>query len=186
MTPLLSPIDSPGLFMRLVYRIAKHRYGKVLMPLRVIYSRAPALLSVGLNIEWIRNHALTLDPALAALVLVRVSSRHHCDFCADLSLATAIQKRIGVDRFRELDRWRESAILSPRERAALEYVDDILDDGTIEEATMEAAKAVFSEREIVELTWLQASETYFNMQAHPLRIAADGLVTIATKNTKTN
>jgi len=81
---------------------------------------------------------------------------------------------------------KESANFSPREHAALEYVDDILDDGTIEEATMEAAKAVFSEREIVELTWLQASETYFNMQAHPLGVPSDGLVALATKSTKTS
>jgi AhpD family alkylhydroperoxidase len=172
--------------MRLVYRIAKHRYGKVLMPLRVIYSRAPALLSIGLNIEWIRDHALTLDAELASLVVIRVSSRHRCDFCADMSLAAAIQKGIGVDRFRDLDRWRESTVFSLRERAALAYIDDILDDGEIEETTCAAARQVFTEREIVELTWLQASETYFNMLAHPLGVPSDGLATLATRATKTN
>jgi alkylhydroperoxidase family enzyme len=172
--------------MRLVYRIAKHRYGKVLMPLRVIYSRAPALLFLGLHIEWIRDHALMLEPGLQALVGVRVSSRHGCDFCSDLGLATAIRHGIGVDRFRELDRWRESALFSPRERAALAYVDDILDDGAVEGTTLAAVKEIFSEREIVELTWLQASETYFNMLARPLGVPSDGLATLATKATKTN
>jgi len=176
---LLAPVERPGFFMRLVYRIARHRYGKVLMPLKVMYSRVPALLSVGLAIEWIRDHALTLEPGLVALIAVRVSSRHHCDFCADLGLATAIQKGIGADRFRDLDRWHESAVFSERERTALAYVDDIVEDGQVEEATFAAVKAQFTEREIVELTWLQASETYFNMQAHPLGIASDGLATIA-------
>src|SRR2546422_5086480 len=102
---LLPPVERPGFFMRLVYRIARRRYGRVLTPLRVIYSRVPVLLVVGLLIEWIREHALTVEPALAALIAVRVSSRHHCDFCADLGLAAAIQKGIGADRFRDLDRW---------------------------------------------------------------------------------
>jgi AhpD family alkylhydroperoxidase len=183
--PLLAPIDRPGFFIRLVYRIARHRYGKVLMPLRVIYSRAPALLFIGLLIEWIREHAVTLGPELRALIGIRVSSWNHCDFCSDLERAQAIREGIGTERFRDLDRWRDSAVFSARERAALAYVDDILDDGQVEDATFAALQVHFSEREIVELTWLQASEKYFNMLAHPLRVPSDDLATIATKGTKT-
>lgn len=175
MSPLLAPIDRPGLLMRLVYRIARHRYGRVLMPLRVIYSRSPLLLTIGLLIEWMREHAVRLEPELRALVTLRVSSRRHCDFCFDLSRALAIKKRIGVQRFAELDAWRNSAVFSPRERAALAWVDDILERGEIAETTLRAAREVFSERELVDLTWLQASEAYFNLQAHPLGIPSDEL-----------
>lgn len=181
MSPLLPPVDRPGFFMRIVYRIARHQYGKVLMPLRVIYSRAPALLTLGLHIEWIRNHALRLEPELVALIGVRVASHHGCDFCADLGQALAIQRGIGAERFTQLDRWRESSQFTPRECAALAWVDDILDDGRIEDETLEEARKMFSERELVELTWVQASETYFNMQAHPLGIPSDGLAAIARR-----
>lgn len=146
--------------MRVVYRIAKHKYGKVLMPLRVIYSRSPLLLTIGLLIEWVREHAVRLEPELRALVTIRVSSRRHCDFCFDLSRALAIRKGIGVQRFGELDTWRSSAVFSPRERAALAWVDDIMERGEISETTLIAARNVFSERELVDLTWLQASEAY--------------------------
>jgi len=178
---LLSPIDKPGFVMRLVYRIARRQYGKVLMPLRVIYSRAPVLLLVGLLIEWIRSHALRLEPELVLLVGARVSAHHGCDFCHDLGVALAVRRGIGPDRFNELGRWRESAAFTPRERAALAWVDDILDDGQIEPATAAEARKFFSEREVVELTWLQASETYFDVQAHPLGIPSDGLVAIARR-----
>jgi hypothetical protein len=47
---------------------------------------------------------------------------------------------------------------------------DILEEGRIGEATLADARKAFSERELVELTWLQASEAYFNLQAHPLGI----------------
>src|SRR5258705_10980918 len=114
---LLSPVDTPGLLMRVVYRVARRRYGKVLMPLRVIYSRAPD----------------------------------------------------------QLPAWRSSTAFSPRERAALAWVDDILEEGRIAEATLADARKAFSERELVELTWLQASEAYFNLQAHPLGIRSDEL-----------
>lgn len=167
--------------MRLVYRIARHQYGKVLMPLRVIYSRAPVLLVVGLLIEWIRNHALRLEPELILLVAARVSAHRGCDFCHDLAQALAIQRGIGPERFRELHRWRESHAFTPRQRAALAWVDDILEDGTIEDATLEEARALFSERELVELTWVQASESYFNVQAHPLGIPSDDLAAIARR-----
>jgi AhpD family alkylhydroperoxidase len=178
---IFSPIDNPGFVMRVVYRIARRQYGKVLMPLRVIYSRAPVLLLVGLLIEWIRSHALRLEPELVLLVGARVSAHHGCDFCHDLGAALALRRGIGAERFNELDRWRESAAFSPRERAALAWVDDILDDGQIEEATAAEARQFFSERELVELTWLQASETYFDVQAHPLGIPSDGLVAIARR-----
>jgi len=167
--------------MRLVYRVARRQYGKVLTPLRVIYSRAPVLLMVGLLIEWIRNHALSLEPELILLVGARVSAHHGCDFCHDLGQALAIQRGIGPERFRELHQWRESHAFTPRQRAALAWVDDILDDGAIDAATLEESRAIFSERELVELTWMQASETYFNVQAHPLGISSDGLAAIARR-----
>jgi len=167
--------------MRLVYRIARHQYGKVLMPLRVIYSRAPLLLTVGLLIEWIRNHALRLEPELVLLVGARVAAHHGCDFCHDLGLALALRRGIGPERFGQLHHWRESHAFTPRQRAALAWVDDILEDGTVEPATLAEARAVFSERELVELTWVQASEGYFNMQAHPLGIPSDDLAAIAQR-----
>jgi AhpD family alkylhydroperoxidase len=181
MAPLLDPVDRPGLFMRLVYGIARWQYGKPLMALRVIYSRAPALLMIGLAIEWIRSHALRLEPTLVRLLVVRVALHHGCDFCADLGEAVAIQHGIGVERFQELHRWRSSGAFTPRERVALAWIDDILLDGAIQRATFEEAKATFSERELVELTWLQASETYFNLQAHPLGLPSDGVAVIARR-----
>ena len=183
---VLAPIDKPGFLMRIVYRIARHRYGRILMPLRVIYSRAPALLTVGLHIEWMREHALAIEPELRALVIARVSSYHGCEFCSDLGLALAMRKGIGVDRFQQLDAWQASALFSPRERAALAWIDDILDDGRIEEATLVSARAVFSERELVELTWLQASEAYFNLQAHPLGVPSDGLASASRERRTRN
>jgi alkylhydroperoxidase family enzyme len=180
MSLLLAPIDKPGFLMRIVYRIARHRYGRILMPLRVIYSRAPALLTVGLHIEWMREHALAIEPGLRALVIARVSSHHRCEFCSDLGLAIAMRKGIDVDRFQQLDAWHTSLRFSPRERAALAWVDDILDDGRIKEGTLVSAREVFSERELVELTWLQASEAYFNLQARPLGVPSDGLASPAT------
>ena len=110
---LLPPVETPGFLMRVVYRVARRRYGKVLMPLRVIYSRAPVLLAVGLLIEWIRDHATVLDPGLRSLVTVYVSTRRSCDFCADLGLALAVRKGMGPERFDQLPAWRGSTAFSP-------------------------------------------------------------------------
>jgi AhpD family alkylhydroperoxidase len=179
--PVLDPIDKPNFIMRVVYRIARRQYGKVLTPLRVIYSRSPVLLTVGLLIEWIRAHALRLEPELVLLVGARVSAHHGCDFCRDLGTALAIRQGIGAERFNDLARWRDSTAFSPRERAALAWVDDILHHGRLDPATVAEARRFFSERELVDLTWMQASETYFNVQAHPLEIPSDGLAAIAPR-----
>jgi alkylhydroperoxidase family enzyme len=45
--------------------------------------------------------------------------------------------------------------------------------------TFEALRRHFDEREIFELTWLNAVGNYFNLMAVPLRLESDGLAEIA-------
>ena len=47
--------------------------------------------------------------------------------------------------------------------------------GTVSDATFEAAQAHFNEVELVELAWLAAAETYFNIQSHIFDLQSDGL-----------
>jgi alkylhydroperoxidase family enzyme len=64
-------------------------------------------------------------------------------------------------------------VLNTRERAALRYVEEIARGGASDES-FAALRACFSEREIVEITWLQAFTTYLIRMAQPLGIGSDG------------
>ena len=49
----------------------------------------------------------------------------------------------------------------------------------VSNATFEALRKHFSEREIVEITWLNAVENYYNLINIPLEIESDGFCAIA-------
>jgi alkylhydroperoxidase family enzyme len=171
----LPPIEEPpSLMMRAVYAYSQRTFGKVLMPMKVIYARVPALATLAQKI--IKTHdKLSLDTELRFLVQVKVSQLNGCPFCEDISLAGAVQKRIGVERFRDLSEYSTSDAYSPREKAALAFAEEATLHRKVSEATWKQMHENFSETEIVELTWLNAAENYFNLQAGILGIGSDHL-----------
>ena len=172
----LRPIERPrGLFTRLAYRITRQQYGKVITPLKVIYARKPVLALVAQVITWITEKGLTLDPDLRLLVTVHVARLNGCAFCQDLNLARAMQEKIGLERFQALPDHRTSDLFTERERVALAFAEEATQNKKVSDSTFEALRARFSEKEIVELTWVNAAENYYNLQAAVLGIGSDGL-----------
>src|SRR5712691_248699 len=68
---------------------------------------------------------------------------------------------------------------SPIESAALAYVEEVTRNKRASDATFETLRKHFSEREIVEITWLNAIENYYNLINIPLEIESDGFCAIA-------
>jgi alkylhydroperoxidase family enzyme len=172
----LSPIEEPpSLMMRAVYAYSQRTFGKVLMPMKVIYARVPTLATLAHKI--IKTHEkISLEPELRFLVQVKVSQLNGCPFCEDISLAGAVQKKVGVDRFHNLDEYSTSNAFTPREKAALAFATEATLHRNVSEETWQQVREQFSETEIVELTWLNAAENYFNLQAGILGIGSDNLV----------
>jgi hypothetical protein len=175
MLPLLSPLISQlADATHLSHR--EHRYGKVLMPLRVIYSSSPLLLTIGLLIEWIREHAVRLEPELRALVTIRCFISSPLRLLFRFGSCPGDQKRHWCATFCGTSMRGGPARCSrhanaPRSRGSMTF----WNAREIAETTLVAAREVFSDRELVDLTWLQASEAYFNLQAHPLGVPSDEL-----------
>jgi AhpD family alkylhydroperoxidase len=178
----LSPIERPrSLLVRLFNWVFRRQFGKAMMPSRVIYARLPTLLWRTLPLYHLFDRGLSLDAELRHLVEVQVSILNGCSFCADLHRATALRTDMSEDKLDALGAANPSAQLTVRERAALRYVTEIATTGTTDEGFAELA-ACFSEREIVELTWLQAFTTYLNRLAVPLGIGSDGFCELTRKN----
>ena len=59
----LEPIENPrGLLLKIAYWMSKRRFGKVLMPLKVVYARNPGLMWASNQIEKTMEGRLR-DPA---------------------------------------------------------------------------------------------------------------------------
>jgi len=175
----LAPIEKPdSLLVRFAYWLSKRQLGGVMSPMKVLYARVPRILRTTISIVR-TTESLSLDPALRLLVVTQSSLMNGCTFCADLHLAQAVQAKLGRERFRDLLDFASSPHFSERERAALAYTQEVTRERKASDATFERLRAHFSEKEIVELTWLNAVGNYFNLMAVPLGLESDGFEAIA-------
>jgi alkylhydroperoxidase family enzyme len=171
----LEPIEKPrGLMMRLAFWSARRQFGKVMTPMKVVYPRVPEALKLGYEIVKFDMKGIRLDPELKYLVHTLVSHLNGCGFCMDLGRAMAMRKHLAMEKFTAVPEYRTSRLFSERERAALAYVEEATRHKRVADATFEQLRRPFTEREIVEITCLNALENYYNLINLPLGIESDG------------
>jgi alkylhydroperoxidase family enzyme len=176
----LEPIDTPSSWLgRLLSFAMRRQLGKTIMPARVIYNRVPRMWNVTwalLRLQWT---GLRIDPSLRLLVQTRAGMLNRCEFCQDIAKAMAVRQKIGFERFRDLGVHGTSPVFSERERAALAFVDEATSEKTVSDATFENLRKHFDDREIVEITLMNALENFYNLLNIPLEIESDGLQQLA-------
>jgi alkylhydroperoxidase family enzyme len=180
-TPRLTPIDRPPtLFMRLVFWGLRRVFRKVPTPYLIVFTRIPQALFAHLQIVRVLDAKLTLDPGLRLLVQSHVATLNDCTFCLDIGRAVAVKRHMSLEKVRALPDWRTDARFATRERAALAYVEEATRDRRVADETFAELRRHFDDRQIVEITWLAAVESYFNAINVPLGIGSDGLCAIGT------
>jgi len=96
-----------------------------------------------------------LPPILVDLVYLRVSQINNCAYCLDMHTRDLLKRGQNVEKLALVQAWAEAGMLfDERERAALawaETVTRVADTGVPDDA-YEAARKIFDEREIVDLT----------------------------------
>ena len=175
----LAPIEKPPNFKaRVAGWLMKRQLGKVITPALVVYNRLPAGYDVSYALLKATRSGLVVEPALRLLVQTWAAMINRCHFCVDIAQAQAVMEGIGLEKFAALPDWRESPLFSERERAALSFVDEATRNKKVGDATFERLREQFSEREIVEITFLNAVENFYNLINLPLEIEEDGLCAI--------
>lgn len=96
-----------------------------------------------------------LPAALIELVFLRVSQINNCAFCLDMHTRDLLKKGQPIEKLALVQAWPEAGnLFDERERAALawaETVTRVAETGVPDDA-YQAARNVFEEREIVDLT----------------------------------
>jgi len=182
---LIEPIERPkSLYMRLVYWYSKMVFGKVMTPLKVVGARFPQYIGLLLKIQK-AERKLKLDPSLTALLRVAIAKDNVCPFCVDIGLALAAKERIGNQRFMELDEFETSPQFAEAERLALRLAKAVNQTFECPPELFAAAKQHYTERQIIDIIWVVATENYYNRMNRPLGIHADGLHQLAARRYKT-
>ena len=98
--------------------------------------------------------SLKLDNPLNDLIKIRVSQINGCVFCVDMHVKEAKLHGERELRLYHLPVWRESALFSEKERAALQWAETLtrLADHHVSDADYAAVRAYFDEEELVALT----------------------------------
>ena len=178
----LAPIEHPkDLVGKIAYWMTKRRLGKVITPMKVIYARLPALFRHAYQQIQIVESKITLDPSLSIMVRTWPAMINECTFCVDIAKAAALYKHLTLEKLEALPSYRTSPLFDARERAALAYVEEATRHKHVSDATFAELQRHFTEREIIEITWLNALENYYNLLNLPLGIEADGLCAIAQR-----
>jgi AhpD family alkylhydroperoxidase len=123
-----------------------------------------------------------LPPVLVNLVYLRVSQINNCAYCLDMHTRDLLKQGQKVEKLALLQAWEEGGdLFDARERAALawaETVTRVADTGVPGEA-YEAARAVFEERELVDLTIAIGLMNAYNRMAISFRNTPQGVARMA-------
>ncbi len=182
MDTFLPPIEKPrGFFKKLAYAGSKKQFGKVPTPLKVVFSRMPTAFGLFVSKIAKLDKKLELPQELAMLVRERVAHINVCTFCIDIGRFFVIKARMSEAKFDALEDYATSPLFSDAERAALDYVTELVRDKNVKPETFARLARYYSERAICEIVWLVASEHFYNMTNIGLNIHSDMLCDISRK-----
>ncbi|WP_165778802.1 carboxymuconolactone decarboxylase family protein [Leptospira perolatii] len=172
----LEPIESPkSILLKFIYFVSKKLYGKVLAPIKILYARSFPILFASNKILSVEKK-LVLPKELRILIRNYVANLNGCEFCSNLQLYEAMKNSLEFQKVQDLLNFRKSDNYSPKEKAMLAYVEEVSFSKKSSDGTFAELQKYFSEREIVEITWMNASEHYFNFLGIPLELTSDELV----------
>ena len=136
------------------------------------YAVAPQLLDE--LIKYARTvQAMGLEKSLLSLVEIRASQINGCAICLHMHAQEARRHGETEDRVLMLDAWHETDLYTPREKAALAWTEALtrLTDTRAPDEAYEAAKAEFTDEELVKLTLMINVINSFNRFGVGFRVA---------------
>ncbi|CAN5465821.1 carboxymuconolactone decarboxylase family protein [soil metagenome] len=130
----------------------------------------PATVALGASIA-----PAGLEPELIELVNLRTSQINGCAYCVQMHTEELRGMGVSQAKLTLVVAWEEAGIFSEREQAALSWAETItlIAQDHVPAAKYEAARAVFSELELVGLTTAIAAMNVWNRIAVTFRYAPE-------------
>ncbi|MCB1110196.1 MAG: carboxymuconolactone decarboxylase family protein [Chlamydiia bacterium] len=150
-----SPKQQRPWYLKLLFYFQKKKYGRLLEPL-LLWEYTPRVFLGFLHMQKALNRKKSpLSPELRALISIKVSQLNQCPFCIDWNAALLIKEGRSEEILEALTTFRESALFSESETAALEYAELVtLSSDSIPPSVFDRLRKHFDDRTIVELTAL--------------------------------
>ncbi|TXG88954.1 carboxymuconolactone decarboxylase family protein [Rhodococcus rhodnii] len=175
--PALAPAEA-GPVGRLLYRVARRRYGEVPEPFSVLARHRRLLVAAGVA-EFAAEKASTVLPgAVRELAVYRVAWTLGCSWCVDFGTMLQRLDRLDVGRLEHIADYATSPLYSDDERAAIAYADAMTaTPTTVTDDQVEDLRRRFGDAGTLELTHQIGLENQRARQNTALGITDQGFST---------
>jgi alkylhydroperoxidase family enzyme len=179
-TTRIPKAEITGVYGAVAKRFSRKQFGTVPDPLAVMWHNRRVLTTYfaigGKAAKWD-----ACDPSLKSFAHMAVASLVGCTWCLDLGYFEAHNKKLDLDKAREVPRWRESDVFTPLERDVLEYAEAMtLTPPTVTDELSARLLTALGEPAMVELTSYIAlanlftrSNTAFGIESQGFAAACD-------------
>ena len=149
----LSPKHA-GLLARVMYRVARRRYGQVPEPFTVAAHHRKLMVAGAVHETMIERASRTLPVSVRELAVFWTARTIGCSWCVDFG--SMLQRLDGLDtkRLAEIDNYATSPAFTEDERTAIAYADAMTTDPhTVTDEQVADLRARFGDAGVIELTY---------------------------------
>jgi alkylhydroperoxidase family enzyme len=173
-TTRIPAAEITGLKGWLVKRFAKRTLGTVPTSIGV-YWHHPQLLMDMAGLGGKVKKWSECDEQLKSFAHMAVASQVGCTWCLDFNYFEAHNKRLDLDKAREVPRWRESAVFTPLEREVLAYAEAMtVTEPTVTDGMVASLREQLGDAALLELTAVVAFANFTTRPNVALGIESDG------------
>ena len=156
MTPRIAALhpDDAGLFTRMMYRIAKRKFGEVPQPFTVAAHHRRLLAANAVHEMLVQAGSTTLPTAVRELAVFWTARTIGCSWCVDFGSMLARLDGLDVERLTTIDDYATSPLFDADERAAIAYADAMsTDPHAVTDEQVADLRARFGDAGVIELTY---------------------------------
>jgi AhpD family alkylhydroperoxidase len=149
----LSPQRAP-LWIRLMYRYAKRRFGEVPEPFAVAAHHPGLLVANGAHEMLVERGSKKLPANVRELAVFWTARTIGCSWCVDFGSMLQRLDGLDVERLKDVDEYATSPLFSDDERAAIAYADAMTrDPHTITDEQVDDLRRRFGDSGVIELSY---------------------------------
>jgi alkylhydroperoxidase family enzyme len=171
----IPPAEVSGFKGALIKRFAMKQLGQVPTSIGVYWHNKSVLMTMAEAGSKVQKWD-ACDAQLKSFAHMAVASQVGCSWCLDFNYFEARNKRLDLDKAREIPRWRESDAFSPLERDVLAYAEAMtVTPPTVTDEMVAGLREQLGEAALVELTAVVAFANFTTRPNVALGIESDGL-----------
>lgn len=143
-----------GLLTRVMYRIAKRRYGQVPEPFTVTAHHRKLMIAGAVHETMLDRASKALPVSVRELAVLWTARSVGCSWCVDFGSMLQRLDGLDIERLKEIDDYATSPAFTDDERAAVRYADAMTTDPhTVTDEQVADLRARFGDAGVIELTY---------------------------------